>query len=127
MPARAYHAPHPPVQEGVRDGVLVLSGYGLRLYVQRRHLVCEDGWCSTRRVLRLHRATCGLRRLVIVGRGGVVTLEALKWLEDVGAGLLCADIDGTVLLAWGPRGLDEPRLRRAQALAPSNELGVELT
>lgn len=122
MPQEAYHALPTP-----RNGVLVLSGYGLRVYTNRRHLVCEDGWCDQRRTTRLHRAIAGLRRLVLFGRGGTITLEALRWLADLGAGLLCVDLDGTVLLASGPRSLDDARLRRAQALAPTTEAGVRIT
>jgi CRISPR-associated endonuclease Cas1 len=122
MPPREY-----PDKNPVRNGVLVLAGYGVRVWVERRHLVCEDGWCTKRRRIRLHRATCGIRRVCILARGGVITLEALRVLEDLGAGLICADIDGTVLLAQGPRGLDDARLRRAQALAPTNGVGLEIT
>jgi CRISPR-associated endonuclease Cas1 len=105
----------------------VLAGYGVRVWVERRHLVCEDGWCTERRRIRLQRVTCGIRRLCILARGGVITLEALRVLEDLGAGLVCADIDGTVLLAQGPQGLDDARLRRAQVLAPTNGVGLEIT
>jgi CRISPR-associated endonuclease Cas1 len=127
MPRQEYHGSHALEKHPVRHGVLVLAGYGVRVGVERRHLVCEDGWCAQRRRIRLHRATCGIRRLCILARGGVITLEALRVLEDLGAGLVCADIDGTVLLAQGPRGLDDARLRRAQALAPTNGVGLEIT
>ena len=127
MPQRGYHEAQAPEKNPVCNGVLVLAGYGVRVWVERRHLVCEDGWCAQRRRIRLHRATCGIRRLCILARGGVITLEALRVLEDLGAGVICADIDGTVLLSHGPRGLDDARLRRAQALAPTNGVGLEIT
>ncbi|MDR7555719.1 MAG: CRISPR-associated endonuclease Cas1 [Armatimonadota bacterium] len=127
MPAGAYHRAQPTAPPTPRNGVLVLSGYGLRVFTRRRHLVCEDGWCDERRTARFHRATAGLQRLVLFGRGGTMTLEALRWLHDVGAGLICVHLDGTVLLSSGPRGLDDARLRRAQALAPSTEAGVRIT
>ena len=61
-----------------RDGVLVMSGYGLRISVERKHLVVEDGFGRDRRRGALHRATSGLRRLVVLGHTGFVTLNALR-------------------------------------------------
>ncbi len=127
MPIQGYHRSRPSEDNPLRNGVLVLSGYGLRVQVRGRYLVCEDGWCDVRRTLRFHRATCRLKRLVILGRGGLITLEALRWLLDIGAGILCADLDGTVLLSWGPRALDDARLRRVQALAATNGIGLVIT
>ncbi len=62
----------------IRHGVLVLSGYGLRIAVERGHLVVEDGIGPQRRSARLAKATCGLRRLVVLGHSGTVSLEALQ-------------------------------------------------
>lgn len=111
----------------IRQGVLVLSGYGLRVSVERGHLVCSDGYCDVRRRLRLHRATSGLRRLVQLGTSGIITLEAVRWLHGIGAGLVQLTGRGEVLLASGPPGLDDARLRRAQATAPTRDVGLRIT
>ena len=42
-----------------RDGIVVASGYGLKIYVERGHLVVHDGVGRERRTLRLSRATSG--------------------------------------------------------------------
>lgn len=110
----------------VNDGVLVLSGYGVRVAVRRRHLVVEDGVGRDRRWGRFSRATARLKRLVILGRTGTISLDSLRFLRDVGAGLIQIDRDGQVLAAFGPVGLDDARLRRAQALAPSNGEGIKI-
>lgn len=40
--------------EGIAErGMLVASGYGLKVYVERGHLVVHDGVGSRRRTLRL--------------------------------------------------------------------------
>jgi len=109
------------------SSVLVLTGYGLHVGVERGHLVWSDGVGRQRRQGRLNRATCGLKRLVVIGHAGNVTLEALRWLHDVGASFVQLDADGTVIVANGAAGLDDPRLRRAQALAAGNEIGAALT
>src|ERR1051325_9587537 len=58
---------------------------------------------------------------------GFITFAAIKWLHGVGASLLQLDWDGTVLLATAPAGTDLPALRRAQALAANNEMGLGIT
>jgi len=69
--------------------VLALTGYGLRVAVERGHLSVADGVCEERRSGRLARATAGLKRLAVLGHSGIVTLEALRWLHDVGAAFVC--------------------------------------
>jgi len=105
---------------------VVLSGYGLRIAVERGHLVVSDGIGRDRRSGRLHRATSGLRRLVVLGHSGTVSLEAMRWLHDIGAAFVQLDADGTVIVASGPSGLDDARLRRAQALAATNGIGIAI-
>lgn len=109
-----------------RSGVLALSGYGLSIAVERGHLVVSDGIGAERRQARLARATSKLKRLVVLGHTGSVTLEAVRWLHDIGAAFVQIDRDGEVLLASGPMGLDDARLRRAQALAPFNGVGLSI-
>src|ERR687898_977097 len=68
-----------------RDGIVVATGYGLKIYVERGHLIIHDGVGRERRTLRLNRATSGLERLFVLGHSGFVTLEALRWVRDIGA------------------------------------------
>lgn len=109
-----------------RDGLIVLSGYGLRVAVERGHLSVSDGVGRERREGRLARATSKLRRLVVLGHSGTVSLEALRWLADVKAAFVQIDADGEVIAATAPLGLDDPRLRRAQALATTNRIGLDI-
>jgi hypothetical protein len=46
------------------------------------------------------------------------------WLHDIGAAFLQIDADGQVIVAAGPVGLDDAKLRRAQALAATNGVGI---
>jgi CRISPR-associated endonuclease Cas1 len=107
-------------------GVLVLTGYGLDVRVWRGRLRVADGIGRDRREAIVHRATGRLRRLVILGQTGSISLDAIRWLADVGAGFLQIDADGRVLAAFGPQGTDRPGLRRAQARALDTSLGVDL-
>ncbi|MAG37259.1 MAG: CRISPR-associated endonuclease Cas1 [Dehalococcoidia bacterium] len=109
-----------------RDGILVLSGYGITVRVDRGHLILQDGVGRQRRQGRLHRATSHLTRLVVLGHAGTVSLDALRWLYDIGASFIQLDHDGTVLVATG-HSREHPQLRRAQALAPWTGIGTALT
>lgn len=110
----------------IRNGILIAEGYGLRTAVERGHLLVEDGICENRRRRRFAKATARLKRLVVLGHTGFITLEALRWLKDVGAAFVQIDADGQVVVASGPAGLDDARLRRTQALAVTNGTGIKI-
>jgi CRISPR-associated protein Cas1 len=107
-------------------GVVVANGYGIKIHVHRRHLVVEDGVGRNRRVRRFHRATSKLKRLVVVGRTGYITLESLTWLRDVRAALVQMDADGRLLATSVVSGPTYAALRRAQALASAGPAGVSI-
>ncbi len=107
--------------------VLVVDGYGISLTVSRAHLILRDGLGRHRRERRLPRAQRTVRRIVILGHTGHITLEAIRWCADTGITLLQIDADGTVLLTAGPPGIDDPRIRRAQAAAATSTVGLEVT
>ncbi len=109
-----------------RNGVVVLSGYGLRVAVERGHLTVADGRGRERREGRFSRASRQLRRLVVLGHTGTVSFDALRWLRDVGCAFIQIDADGAVIVATGAVGLDDARLRRAQALATTNGVGLTI-
>jgi CRISPR-associated endonuclease Cas1 len=98
-------------------GVLMLLGYGIQVRVDRGHLLVEDGVGSERRQFRLPRVGHGLRRLVVIGNDGMVSLAALRWLADQDAAFVMLERDGHVLTTTGPVRPSDARLRRAQALA----------
>ncbi len=65
-----------------RHGVVTLFGYGIRVRVDRGHLILNDGIGADRREARFPRVGHGLRRLVVIGADGMVSLAALRWLAD---------------------------------------------
>jgi CRISPR-associated endonuclease Cas1 len=106
--------------------VLALTGYGLRLSVQRGHLVLEDGIADRRRVHRLSRIDRQVKRIAIIGHAGTISLDAIRWLHDVKIPLIHLDTDGRVLALVGPDAPDHPQLRRGQALAAHCNEGLEI-
>ena len=119
-------APYPDGDAPTR-GIYVADGYGIKVNVRSKHLTVADGIGSYRREQRFHKATSGLRRLVVLGHTGYVTFEALRWMTDAKVGYLQLDRDGTILATTGALGVNKAELRRAQALAATNRHGIELT
>src|SRR3974390_506371 len=77
-----------------RHGVVTLSGYGIRVQVQRGHLLLEDGIAADRRHARIPRVGHGLKRLVIIGSDGIVSLAAIRWLADQNVSLVMLERNG---------------------------------
>jgi CRISPR-associated endonuclease Cas1 len=110
-----------------KSGVLVLSGYGIRVQVNAGHLLLDDGIADERRTIRLPRVNHGLKRLVMIGSDGFITLEALRWLADQGAAFVMLDRRGKVLAVTGPVSPSDAKLRRAQALALGNGMALKIS
>jgi len=104
--------------------VLVADGYGLNIHVHRGQLVIRDGIGRHRRERRLSRAERVVRRLVLLGHTGSVTLDAVRWCADVGIAVVQMDTEGRVLMVGANPSRTDSRLLRAQAAAPSGEVGV---
>ncbi|MGB6484859.1 MAG: CRISPR-associated endonuclease Cas1 [Candidatus Acidiferrales bacterium] len=107
-------------------GVVTLFGYGIKVYVDRGHLTIQDGIGLARRETRLPRIGHGLRRLVVIGSDGFVSLSALLWLASQHAAFVMLDRDGSVLATTGPVRSSDARLRRAQALAHQSGVALQI-
>lgn len=108
------------------QGVITLYGYGIRLGVDRGHLVMEDGVGPSRRWGRFARVGHGVRRVVVIGADGCVSLPALRWLADQKAAFVMLERDGHVLATTGPVHSSDVRLRRLQATAEETGSGLKL-
>ena len=67
---------------------------------------------------------CGVKSLLI-GKGRMVSLEALSWLRAIGAAYVQIGNGGEVLAHSVPFGYDGLPIRRAQALAVTNGLDLD--
>ena len=112
-----YQLPQSHNSVAPRHGVVTLFGYGIQVRVDDGHLLLEDGIGPERHRYRFPRVGHGLKRLVVIGADGMVSLAALRWLGDQKAAFTLLERDGTVLLTTGPVRPSDARLRRAQALA----------
>jgi len=123
--AASHTLPHPHAIR--KSGVLVLNGYGIRVQVNAGHLLLHDGIADERRTIRLPRVNHGLKRLVMIGSDGFITLEAVRWLADQGAAFVMLDRRGKVLAVTGPVAPSDSKLRRAQALALGNGKALKIS
>ncbi len=119
--------PSPIVEQIPKHGILVMSGFGLRLKVQHGHLSAEWGIGAERHHVRLPRVNRNLRRVIVVGSDGFATFDAIRWITDIGASLIFLDRRGKALFASGPTASSDTRLRRSQSLALGNGVGIEIS
>src|SRR3954470_7438884 len=105
----------------MKNGVVVVSGTGPAIRVHGNRLVIRDGPQETPPLcLTRAEASRKLRHIIVCGQaGGFVTFDALRWLRDTGVAFSQLDYNGAVVITSGPRGPDQPALRRAQALVCS--------
>ena len=75
----------------IRSGIVTLSGFGIKVAVDPRHLAVSDGIGRQRRAGRFAKATSRIKRLVVIAQTGFVTLEALRWLHDAKAAFIQLD------------------------------------
>jgi CRISPR-associated endonuclease Cas1 len=124
---RHNHTASPGRLELSRAGVLFVSGFATSLRVERGHLLVRSGAGRSIREARI--AKIGrprLRRLVVFGRGGYATFEALAWLDRTGASFMHLDRSGRVVAMSGQPGPDSPTLRRMQVSAFDTEVGLSI-
>src|SRR5438132_5327266 len=122
--------PQPPQSHNSlkpRHGVVTLCGYGIHVRVDRGHLLVDDGIGADRRQCRLPRVGHELKRLVVIGADGMISLAALRWLADQDAAFVMLERDGCVLTTTGPVRPSDARLRRAQAMAQLSGAALQIT
>src|SRR4051794_25952081 len=105
-----------PLRHTTKGAVCVVEGYGVRVFVQHGRLHIVDGVAEERRERVFSRVSAGISRLVVLGHAGSITLEAFRWLADLGINFVQIDKDGRVVTSSAP-GDGDARLKRAQALA----------
>src|SRR6266545_720078 len=111
-----------------RSGVLFVSGFGTSLRVDRGLLCVRSGQGRSiveGRFSRVSRPP--IRRLVVFGKGGFTTWEALQWLDGIGASFVNLSLSGRLIASSaGELGPDQPALRRAQVQAADSDVGLEV-
>jgi CRISPR-associated endonuclease Cas1 len=113
-------------RDAADSSAIVADGYGVSVTVNRGHLIIADGIGKNRRIRTLPRAQRTIRRIVILGHTGNISLEAIRWCHDTGIAVIVLDVNGTLLLTAGKTGRNDARLRRAQAAAATSPVGLDV-
>ena len=119
--------PSSVLEQVPKHGVIVMSGFGLRLNVQHGQLSAAWGIGEQRHHARISRVSRGLRRIVVIGSDGFATFDAIRWVSDIGASLVFLDRRGKLLFASTPTASSDAKLRRAQCLALANGTALKLS
>jgi CRISPR-associated endonuclease Cas1 len=119
-------AAHPQLSIKPRRGVITLFGYGIQVRVDSGHLILEDGMGANRQYARFARAGHGLKRLIVIGNEGIVSLAALRWLADQNVAFVLIERDGKVVATAGQTQARAVRVRRAQGLALQSGIGIRI-
>ena len=109
-----------------KSGVLTLTGFGIKVRMQSGHLEIEDGVGMERRKMRFARVGHKLRRLVLIGSDGFITLEAIHWLAAQNVAFVMLERNGKVICVTGPVRPSDAKLRRSQALAHSSGAALRI-
>lgn len=118
--------PSPPIRLTPHHGVVTLFGYGIDVRIERGHLILKDGVGPERREGKFARVNHRIRRLVVIGCDGVVSLAALRWLADQQVSFVMLERNGSVVVVTGPVAASDARLRRAQSCALHSDAAVPI-
>lgn len=110
----------------LNPGIAVAEGFGLALTVTGGQLVIRDGVGSIRRVRKYPRAGRKLRRVIVLGHDGYLSLSAIRWCRDTGVSLAVIGNQGELQLITLPPGVDDSRIRRAQATSAGTPAGLDI-
>lgn len=109
---------------GKSESFYIVHGFPA-MRVESGHLIIEDGTPRGSRVLRLSRTERTLKRIIVTGRHGGITFDALGWLQDVGISLYVLR-DGA-LMTSSVYSHQDAALLRAQARVVDLPAGLEIT
>lgn len=61
---------------------------------------------------------------MVLGHSALASLEALRWLSDVGAAFAQIDADGKLIACFSPQTRNDVRLGLTQALAATSDIST---
>lgn len=107
--------------------VAVAHGYNVQLRVCGGQLVIRDGMGRHQRERKYPKADRTLRRVVITGTTGYVTLEAYRWCTDHGITVASVSPDAELTSHYASADVPaDPGMIRAQVLASTDDRGTEV-
>src|SRR5204863_8852768 len=118
----------PAVSQLCEQGVLGLWGFGVEVRLKHSDFLAEWGVGLERYQVRLSRVEAHkLRRVILLSSDGYISLEALRFITDVGATFSMIDKRGKALMVCTPVSPSDSKLRRAQSIALGNGVALAIS
>ncbi|QUH03822.1 CRISPR-associated endonuclease Cas1 [Saccharopolyspora erythraea] len=124
-------------RESRDPSVVVVDGHGISITVKKGELVIKDGMCGRGRTRTIARKDRHVRRIVVIGHTGHISLDAMHWIKGISVtphgyrrtdptSLVVVNPEGglTMTSAQSPR---DTRVHRAQALLRGNPAALDIT
>jgi CRISPR-associated endonuclease Cas1 len=115
-------------RENTRQTVEIVDGYGCKISVSNSHLVLKngdfgsaDGWERW-----IARGRCNLERLIILSHEGVLTLDAIDWLNQLEVAIIVLDRTGNLVFCSAPDVRHDAELQRTQAVAGLSDRAIDI-
>jgi CRISPR-associated endonuclease Cas1 len=128
----AYESPrallhHIYTRDSTEEHVAIAHGFKIELRVLYGHLVIRDGIGRHRRERKYPKADRTLKRIIITGPDGYLTLEALTWCAEHGITVTSININCELVsnIITSDR-ITQPSLLRSQVLASQNPAALEI-
>jgi CRISPR-associated endonuclease Cas1 len=106
---------------------IIVDGNAANIRVVNGHLQIDDRSKEQPRSLRLVRAYSRGKRIVVLAWHGMLSFDAIQWCQALDIQLVLVDPRMQNIILHGGKTYDDPRLRRAQAIAPTSADGLEVT
>lgn len=112
----------------MKNTVLTVDGFGVRISVDHGHLVVMDGFASdgSRREIRFPRGRCEVERIIVRASTGSTSLEALDWCNRLAIPIAFVGSDSRLINCLVPVGRSDAPLKRAQGYAALCEGGMQI-
>jgi CRISP-associated protein Cas1 len=118
---------HIYTRDSTNEHIAIAHGFKIELRVLYGHLVIRDGIGRHRRERKYPKADRTLKRIVITGPDGYLTLEALIWCREHGITVTTLNLDCELVAHYATTDhVTQPSLLRRQATVSDTDTGTEI-
>src|SRR5258707_4848321 len=114
-------------RESVNEHVWTAHDYGIQIIVNQGHQTVRDGIGRQRRERRIPRADRIVKRLIITGPDGYVSLSALRLCDEHGITVVTTRSNDELTTTWAPNSrIQDVQLLRNQVIAAETDRGTDV-
>ncbi|MGI8309034.1 CRISPR-associated endonuclease Cas1 [Saccharopolyspora hattusasensis] len=124
-------------RESCDPSVLVVDGHGISITTKKGELVIKDGMCGRGRTRTIARKDRHVRRIVVIGHTGHISIDAMNWIHGVSVtprgqrrtdpiSLVVVNPEGE-LMSTSAQSMRDTKLHRAQACVRDTPVALDIT